>query len=185
MTTLLPARMALRARNERRYRRARRGRATTLPVDRFLFQHDDISASRLAKGGMARFHCVLPLDGAAAAIRRLLDIARRAGGAAGATARAIGKDGRGMLSFARQGTALTLDVPADVAEVNLMHRLERETLDRGGRVFLASDAHLTDHGFAAMYPRLGEFRAVLSGVDPDMRLQSDLARRLRLRDYIV
>jgi decaprenylphospho-beta-D-ribofuranose 2-oxidase len=72
-----------------------------------------------------------------------------------------------------------------VAVPDLLHRLEREVLDRGGRVFLAGDTTLTDHDFAAMYPRLGEFRAVLSRIDPDMRLQSNLARRLRLRDYVV
>ncbi|TXL74849.1 FAD-binding oxidoreductase [Vineibacter terrae] len=182
---LLPPRLALRVRSERQYRRARHGRTSTMAIDRFLRQHGVAPASRLAQHGTVRLHCVLPRDGVAAAIRRLLDIARRAGGAAGAAVQAIGKDGRGMLSFARTGIALVLDLPISVVEANLMHRLERETLDRGGRVFLASDAHLTDHGFAAMYPRLAEFRAVLADIDPDMRLQSDLARRLRLRDYIV
>jgi decaprenylphospho-beta-D-ribofuranose 2-oxidase len=31
-----------------------------------------------------------------------------------------------------------------------------------------------------MYPRLDEWRAVRDGLDPDGRLNSDLARRLRL-----
>jgi decaprenylphospho-beta-D-ribofuranose 2-oxidase len=102
-----------------------------------------------------------------------------------ATAQVMGKQGRGMLTFARPGVGLALDLPVRSATVEVMHRLERETLDRGGRVLPADDMHLTDHGFAAMYPRLDEFRAMLARIDPDMRMQSDLARRLRLRDYVV
>jgi len=179
--------LPLRVRNAQRFRRTTKGRSAILPLDRFLFQQGSVSTSqdREHQHGFARFQCVLPLDGATAAVRRLVDIARRAGGVSNAAAHAIGDEGRGLLSGARPGIGLTLDLPKRVAVPNLMHRLERETLDRGGRVFLASDSHLTDHGFAAMYARLAAFRAVLATVDPDMRLQSDLARRLRLRDYIV
>ncbi|HKU94603.1 MAG TPA: FAD-binding oxidoreductase [Vineibacter sp.] len=179
--------LPLRALNAQRFRRAMKGRSAMLALDRFLFQQDRIASSREPEDRhrFARFHCVLPRDGATAAVRRLFDIARRGGGASCVAAHAVADEGRGHLSVARPGIGLTLDLPAPVAVANLMHRLERETLDRGGRVFLASDSHLTDHGFAAMYPRLAAFRTVLAAVDPDMRLQSDLARRLRLRDYIV
>ena len=34
--------------------------------------------------------------------------------------------------------------------------------------------------FAAMFPRLDEFRDVLARIDPDGRFQSDMSRRLRL-----
>jgi len=177
--------LPVRVLNAQRFRRATKGRSVLLPLDRFLLQQDRVATERDDRHGFARFQCVLPLDDATAAVRRLLDIARRAGGAATAVAHAMGREGRGLLSVARPGISLTLDLPIRVAEPNLMHRLEREALDRGGRIFLASDSHLTDHGFAAMYPRLTAFRAALATVDPDMRLQSDLARRLRLRDYIV
>ena len=128
---------------------------------------------------------VLPPDGAGSAMRRLFDIAERGGALPSAAARMMGTQAGGMLSLARPGVELTLDLPAAATLPELMHRLEREILDREGRVALASDAYLTDHGFAAMYPRLEAFRAVLAHIDPDMRLQSDLARRLRLRDYVV
>ncbi len=170
--------------NAHRFRRALRGRHSVLPLDRFLFQHDS-AIRRDDRPGFAQLQCALPAEGATAAVRRLLDITRRDGGALRAAMHVVGNEGRGLLSIARPGIRLTLDLPTAVATPNLMHRLERETLDRGGRIFLASDAHLTDHGFAAMYPRLADFRAVLADVDPDMRLQSDLARRLQLRDYVV
>jgi decaprenylphospho-beta-D-ribofuranose 2-oxidase len=175
----LPRHPVLRLQGERRYRKAARpgGVAFQWPLERFLLQADRPSAVRLA--------CVLPLDGAGAAMRRLFDIAERAHALASASARMMGTHADGLLSLARPGVELTLDLPATTTITGLMHRLEREILDRGGRVGLASDAFLTDHGFAAMYPRLDAFRAVLGRIDPDMRLQSDLARRLRLRDYVV
>ncbi|MCW5744720.1 MAG: FAD-binding oxidoreductase [Alphaproteobacteria bacterium] len=162
-------------------------RACRLPLGQYLFEDEHPARSRegLWQRNCVRFQVVLPLEDAAGGIRRLLDIARRGGGVSSAHLRTMGKEGRGLLSFARPGMSLTLDLPPRIATPDLMRRLERETLDRGGRAFLACDAYLTDHGFAAMYPRLPVLRDVLARVDPEMRLQSDLARRLRLRDYIV
>lgn len=171
-----------RLRDEHRYRRARAGaKPRLLTLDRFLFRVEDGPDHRRWR----RFQCVLPQEGAVAAIRRLLDIARRGAGTARADVGLMGAAGRGLLSFARPGVSLTIGLPNVAAVPDLMHRLERETLDRGGCVFLGYDAHLTDHGFAAMYPRLDEFRAVLDQLDPEMCLQSDLARRVRLRAYVV
>jgi decaprenylphospho-beta-D-ribofuranose 2-oxidase len=177
----------LRVLGERHYRAARAAASQVrhVPLERFLFQPQPLSYRLTDRGRWTRFDCVLPADGIAAAVRRLLDIARRGAGSVQAEARAMGNEGRGLLSFARPGIELLLELPARAAGPDLMHRLERETLDRGGRVQLADDVHLTDHGFAAMYPRLEAFRTMLARVDPEMRLQSDLARRLRLRDYVV
>lgn len=177
-----------RALEERRYRHAKAGSAPRLVgIDRFLLRPGGIAPRPGDSGnaGALSFECLLPLDGMAAALRRLFDILRRAGDVPRATVLAMGRQGRGMLAFGMPGLQATFELPAGLATADLMHRLEREVLDRGGRICLASDLHLTDHGFAAMYPRLDEFRAVLTRIDPDMRLQSDLARRLRLRDYAV
>ena len=43
------------------------------------------------------------------------------------------------------------------------------------------DALLTPETFAAMYPKLDRFRAVLAQVDPAGRFNSDMARRLGIR----
>ena len=59
--------------------------------------------------------------------------------------------------------------------------LERLTLDAGGRIYLAKDSALSSDGMAAMYPDLPAFRMMLAEIDPQRRLDSDLARRLRLR----
>jgi len=56
------------------------------------------------------------------------------------------------------------------------------TLDSGGRVYLAKDSALSPEGFAAMYPELERQRRVLAEIDPQARFQSDLARRLQIRE---
>jgi decaprenylphospho-beta-D-ribofuranose 2-oxidase len=55
-------------------------------------------------------------------------------------------------------------------------------LDHGGRIYLAKDAVLSPEGFRAMYPKLPEFQAVLDAIDPEQRLNSDMARRLKIRE---
>jgi decaprenylphospho-beta-D-ribofuranose 2-oxidase len=35
-----------------------------------------------------------------------------------------------------------------------------------------------------MYPKLGEFRAVLDSIDPERRMRSDMARRLNIRENV-
>jgi decaprenylphospho-beta-D-ribofuranose 2-oxidase len=51
-------------------------------------------------------------------------------------------------------------------------------LDAGGRIYLGKDAFLDAKTFAAMYPRLDEFRAIKARVDPAGVFTSDLSRRL-------
>ena len=40
---------------------------------------------------------------------------------------------------------------------------------------------MAPESFAAMYPRLGAFRAVLDTIDPDRVMESSMARRLKIR----
>jgi len=56
------------------------------------------------------------------------------------------------------------------------------TLDHGGRIYLAKDSRLSRQGFAEMYPRAEELRRVLAEIDPAGRMNSDMARRLGLRE---
>jgi FAD/FMN-containing dehydrogenase len=47
---------------------------------------------------------------------------------------------------------------------------------------LGKDALLSAESFRQMYPEFGAFRAVLKEVDPERRMQSGMARRLRLHE---
>jgi decaprenylphospho-beta-D-ribofuranose 2-oxidase len=87
----------------------------------------------------------------------------------------------GPLSFPTPGWTLALDIPAGHdALTPMLARLDRSVADAGGRIYLAKDSCLHPDLVPVMYPRLDQWRAVRARLDPDRRLVSDLARRLRL-----
>jgi decaprenylphospho-beta-D-ribofuranose 2-oxidase len=88
--------------------------------------------------------------------------------------------GEGLLSFPMDGMACAIDLPRRVGVEALHRQIERITLNHGGRLYIAKDALMTAETFAAMFPRLDEFRDVLARIDADGRFQSDMGRRLGL-----
>ena len=171
--------------NEAYYRRVpAAGRERLLPYEKFLYPLDAIRDWNRIYGrrGFYQFQCVLPDDGAASGLRALLETISAARGASFlAVLKTLGGEGRGHLSFPLRGHTLALDFARGAGTDELMQRLERLTLDHGGRIYLAKDACLSAAGFAAMYPKLDAFRAVLREVDPQGRMISGMARRLNIR----
>jgi decaprenylphospho-beta-D-ribofuranose 2-oxidase len=152
---------------------------------RFLYPLDSLRDwNRIyGSGGFYQFQCVLPDESAPRGLRRMLEEIASSGRASFlAVLKTLGGEGRGFLSFPMRGHTLALDFPRRPGAEELLARLERLTLDHGGRIYLAKDAALSAEGFRAMYPRLSEFRAVLERVDPQRRMNSDMARRLAIRD---
>lgn len=160
------------------------GRERHVPVTQFLYPLDSIENwNRLyGKRGFYQFQCVLPEAESPAGLRKLMEAISDAGtGSFLAVLKYMGRWGRGHLSFPMPGFTLALDFPAKPGVTELLGRLERITLDHGGRIYLAKDGAMTAESFAQMYPRLDEFRALLGRVDPDRVMDSDMARRLRIR----
>jgi decaprenylphospho-beta-D-ribofuranose 2-oxidase len=161
------------------------GRERIVPYRRFLYPLDAISDwNRIyGRGGFFQFQCVLPDVSAPSGIRLLLEEIAGSGRASFlAVLKTLGAEGRGYLSFPMRGYTLALDFPRRGGVEDVLRRLERLTLDHGGRIYLAKDAVLSPEGFRAMYPKLPEFQAVLDAIDPEQRLNSDMARRLKIRE---
>ncbi len=166
------------------HRVPRGGRERHAPLTQFLYPLDAIEDWNLLYGkrGFYQFQCALPDAESPVGLRKLMEAISQAGtGSFLAVLKTLGSEGKGHLSFPMRGYTLALDFPAKPGVAELLGRLEHITLDHGGRIYLAKDGAMKAESFAAMYPKLGDFRRVLDGIDPDRVMQSDMARRLKIR----
>ncbi len=56
------------------------------------------------------------------------------------------------------------------------------TLEGGGRLYFAKDATMRPQSARAMYDELPDFARVANRADPERRFETDLVRRLKLRE---
>jgi len=85
------------------------------------------------------------------------------------------------LSFPIAGWTLALDLPIGSPRLpKVLDELDDMVLAAGGRLYFAKDSRLSPEKAQLMYPRLDEFRKIKNRIDPEHKLTSDLARRLRL-----
>jgi decaprenylphospho-beta-D-ribofuranose 2-oxidase len=153
------------------------------PCSRFFYPLDAIADWNRIYGrrGFCQFQCVVPKAEGPVALRSLLETISASGAASFlAVLKTLGRPGRGLLSFPMEGYTLALDLPVRRGLNEVFAKLERITLDHGGRIYLAKDSLMSPGGFAAMYPDLPRFQAVLADVDPQHRFASDMARRLKI-----
>jgi decaprenylphospho-beta-D-ribofuranose 2-oxidase len=155
--------------------------------EKFLYPLDALHEWNRIYGvrGFYQFQNVVPFEAGPAALRELLEViagSRRASFLAVLKRLGAGQGISGPLSFPMPGYTLALDFPAGTGIEALYERLVGITLKYGGRVYLAKDALLRAAAFREMYPRWREFLGVLEEIDPKQRLQSDMSRRLRLRE---
>lgn len=132
------------------------------------------------KRGFAQYQATFPEESVNGIVRLLerLSATRRASFLA--VIKRMGSPNAGLLSHPIEGYTLNLDLPNRSGLVDFLHELDRILLDHGGRLYLAKDVCAKAETFAEMYPRLGEFRAVRNRLDPNNRLASNQARRLKL-----
>ena len=159
------------------------GRELILPVEQFLFPLDALYDWNRMYGrrGFHQFQCVVPFDGGAKALRQMLEAISTTGqGSFLAVLKAMGPQGLGYMSFPMPGYTLALDFPNAPGATQLIGRLEGITVEHGGRTYLAKDSTLQPDLLRTMYPQHERFEQVLAGIDPQRRMASDLARRLRI-----
>lgn len=150
-------------------------------IDSFFYPLDSIRDWNRMYGrrGFVQYQLVFPFETGRAGLAEVLERISASGrGSFLGVLKRFGNANAGLLSFPFPGYTLALDLPASDGLVPFLTGLDAIVLRHGGRLYLAKDAVTTPESFAAMYPRLDEFRAVKARLDPDNRLSSSQARRL-------
>jgi decaprenylphospho-beta-D-ribofuranose 2-oxidase len=176
------SRPAVRAFNELWFRKAPRDRVSVESIASFFHPLDLVEGwNRLyGRGGLVQYQLVVP-DTAEAAVAEALRLLSDAGQPSFlAVLKRFGPGNPGLLSFPMSGWTLALDLPAGPALAPLFRALDGLVVEAEGRLYLAKDSRLSPDTFGRMYGRAEEFRSLRRGLDPDLVLQSDLARRLHL-----
>jgi len=170
---------ALSAYNEGRFRRAREGKGIET-VDTFFYPLDAIGDwNRLyGRRGLVQYQFVVPF-GAEETVRSLLESFVAANPVL-VVLKQFG-DASGPLSFPMPGWTVALDFAASTPRLaRLLDEADEVVAGAGGRIYLAKDARMRPELLARMYPRLDEWRATQTGLDPHGVMHCDLARRVRL-----
>jgi FAD/FMN-containing dehydrogenase len=128
--------------------------------------------------GFYQFQCVIPTSRAHRGISDLLKIiALRGQGSFLAVLKTFGdKPSPGLMSFPMPGATLALDFPnRGPATQELLLELCRITMEAGGRLYPAKDAHSGADSLKTAFPNFERFKSL---IDPG--LESVMSRRLQL-----
>ena len=169
--------------NELWYRSARDGMGKAHSLSSFFHPLDGVNDwNRLyGKRGFVQYQFCVPDESAQTVVDAIATLSSSGVASFLGVLKRFGDADAGPLSFPTRGWTLALDLPVGSSMLpEVLDRLDDMVLEGDGRIYLAKDARLDPTTFASMYPRLDEFLAVKDRVDPDHRLTSDLARRLRL-----
>jgi FAD/FMN-containing dehydrogenase len=149
--------------------------------ERFFYPLDAIENwNRLyGRRGFTQYQSVLPDSAGPAAVRELVALLTRIGGASFlCVIKDCGDEGQGLLSFPLRGTSIALDLPIRDNTQRVIDELNEFVVAAGGRIYLAKDALTRPEHFRAMEPRLAAFDAVRRRWDPDRTIRSVQSIRL-------
>jgi FAD/FMN-containing dehydrogenase len=132
------------------------------------------------KRGFTQYQATFPTDQVEGLVKLLERLSAASCASFLAVLKRFGPQGEGLLSYPFEGYTLTLDIPIREGLLAFLQDCDRLVLEYGGRLYLAKDMCMRADTFAAMYPRVAEFRKVRRKLDPNGVLSSRMARRLRL-----
>lgn len=131
------------------------------------------------KRGFFQYQCLLPeSESVAAQLRQLLSMIHQKRCFSFLAVLKYHRDGKGSMTFSKQGYSLALDFPNTPAVRDLLPQLDRWVAAQRGRVYLAKDALLSEDYFRAMYPEAESWRELVREIDPGSRFVSRMAERL-------
>lgn len=134
------------------------------------------------KRGFLQYQCVIPAESAYSVTKQILEtLSAEKYPVYLAVLKRFGKENSAPLSFAIPGFTLALDIPIlNQGLFDCLDKLDEMVIEAGGRVYLAKDARLKPEAFRKMYPRYSEWLTVKQQWDPENKLSSGLARRLKI-----
>lgn len=88
----------------------------------------------------------------------------------------------GYMSFPMEGYTLAVDFANKGRAEQVMRELEQMTVAASGRIYLAKDALASADYIRGMYPEHKDWLAAVTKADRDRAYETDLTRRLKLRD---
>ncbi|GAA4867556.1 FAD-binding protein [Actinomycetospora straminea] len=130
--------------------------------------------------GFLQYQFIVPLDAEAEFRAIIRDIAESGHVSFLNVFKKFGEGNRAPLSFPMPGWNICVDFPIVDGLGAFCRSLDERVLAMGGRLYTAKDSRTDPATFAAMYPRLDEWRKVRDAADPDGVFASDMSRRLRL-----
>ncbi|NUM56284.1 MAG: FAD-binding oxidoreductase [Candidatus Hydrogenedentes bacterium] len=134
------------------------------------------------KDGFAQYQATFPHDGVEGLVKLLEKLSESGRASFLAVLKRMGPGSKGMLSHPIDGWTLTLDIPVKSGLIPFLTECDDLVVKHGGRLYTAKDATTRAEVFAAMYPRLDEFKAIKAKLDPSGKLSSRLARRCGIVD---
>jgi decaprenylphospho-beta-D-ribofuranose 2-oxidase len=174
----------IRAYNEYRYRsapRRRLGHVESFGSHMFPLDALDAWPRLYGRRGFLQYQFVVPAGGELALQRVIERLRRSAVPCYLAILKDFGPANDAPLSFPVQGWTLALDLPRGASSLPaLLNEFDELVVQAGGRVYLTKDIRLAPETLAAMYPRLGEWRACRDQADPQGLWRSDLGVRTGL-----
>jgi len=130
-------------------------------------------------GRFTQYQCVLPKGNADAPVRFMKHLHALGGYSFLTVVKDCGPEGKGMLSFCREGVTIAVDLRIDRHTQALVDGLNEFVIAEGGRIYLAKDMLTRREHFEAMEgDRIEAFLAVRRKYDPELRIRSAQSVRL-------